>query len=147
LFDAIEQTLCQKSTFINDLYEGSLQSVAQCLKCDNKSIKFEKFLDLSLPVRNEFEKIYNSSLEMALCNLLKPEKLQGDNQYYCEKCQKKVDAIKYISFEKLPKILILQFNRFDYDFQTESRKKIFDKVTFPQILNMNTFLEYAYIKV
>lgn len=104
-------------------------------------MKIEKFLDISIPVRNEFENIYNSSLEMALCNLLKPEKLTDDNQYFCEKCETKVDALKFIAFNSLPKILMFQFNRFDYDFKTESRKKIFDKVSFPQVLNMNVFLE------
>lgn len=155
LFDAIEQSLGQKNTFINDLYEGSLKSVLKCLQCGNTSEKIEKFLDLSLPIRSEHEKIYNSSLEMALCNILKPEKLQKQNQYFCEKCIKKVkffykikvDALKFLSFEKLPKILILQFNRFEYDLKTESRRKVFDKMTFPQILNMNIFLRYYPNKV
>lgn len=89
LFDAIEQSLGQKKTFINDLYEGSLKSVAKCLQCETTSIKIDNFLDLSLPVRSEHEKIYNSSIEMALRNILKPEKLEKDNQYFCEKCSKK----------------------------------------------------------
>ena len=67
----------------------ALQAVS-CLQCGNKSINVENFLDFSLPVRNEFEKIYNSSIEMALCNLLKPEKLEKENKYLCEKCEKKV---------------------------------------------------------
>lgn len=58
-----------------------------------------------------------------------------------------VDAIKYISFVTLPKILIVQFNRFEYDFESDSRRKLFDKVTFPQILNMNTFLRYVSYKL
>jgi ubiquitin carboxyl-terminal hydrolase 47 len=58
-----------------------------------------------------------------------------------------VDAVKYISFVTLPKILIVQFNRFEYDFESDSRRKLFDKVTFPQILNMNTFLRYVSYKL
>ena len=54
----------------------------------------------------------------------------------------KVDAIKYLSFVNLPKILIVQLNRFEYDFKSDTRRKLFDKVTFPQILNMNIFLKY-----
>ena len=108
-------------------------------------------MDLSLPLRSESEKIYNTSLEMALCNLIKPEKLEKENQYFCELCKAKVyknhdikvDAIKYLSFENLPKILIVQLNRFEYDFKSDTRRKLFDKVTFPQILNMNIFLKYS----
>jgi ubiquitin C-terminal hydrolase len=72
------------------MYEGSMRNEIKCLKCGNISYKVEKFMDLSLPVRNEFDKIYNSSLEMALCNLVKPEKLEKDNQYFCEQCKVKV---------------------------------------------------------
>ena len=87
---------------------------------------------------------------MALCNLLKPEKLEKENKYLCEKCEKKVfslilnqvDAMKIVNFEKLQKILIMQINRFEYDRKTESRRKIFDKVTFPQVLDINIFLKY-----
>lgn len=46
-----------------------------------------------------------------------------------------------MKFLKLPKILFLQMNRFDYDFYTDSRRKLFDRFTFPQILNLNTFME------
>ncbi len=93
LFDAIELTLGKSPTFINRLYEGTMRNEIQCLKCRNKSYKVEKFMDLSLPVRSEFEKIYNSSLEMALFNLIKPERLEKDNQYFCEQCRAKVYII------------------------------------------------------
>ena len=36
----------------------------------------------------------NTSLEMALENYMKPEKLTDNNQYDCPECKKKVDAIK-----------------------------------------------------
>lgn len=37
--------------------------------------------------------------------------------------------------------MFLQLNRFDYDFTTDSRRKLFDRFTFPKILNLNTFSE------
>ena len=92
-------------------------------------------------MRNDYDNVCNTSLEMAFTNFLKVEKLDADNQYYCEFCKKKVDALKYLKFTKLPKILFLQMNRFEYDYITESRRKICDKVTFPVILNMNTFFK------
>ena len=52
-----------------------------------------------------------------------------------------------MKFEKLPKILFLQLNRFEYDFITDTRKKLFDRFTFPKILNLNDFLkDYEKIK-
>ena len=53
----------------------------------------------------------------------------------------KVEALKFTIFKKLPKVLFIQLCRFDYDYNTFTRKKITDKVTFPEILNMNQFLK------
>ena len=140
LFEAIELSLGDEDTnFINKLYEGESVGVVKCLTCNFESERKDRFLDISLPIRNDWDKIYNNSLEMAFYNFLKPEKLEGGNQYFCSKCDKKVDAIKFIRFNKVPKILFLQLNRFEYDPMTDSRKKVFDKVTFPLIFNMNDF--------
>jgi ubiquitin carboxyl-terminal hydrolase 47 len=82
---------------------------------------------------------------MAFTNFLKIEKLEKDNQYFCSKCDKKVDAHKYLKFTKMPQILFLQMNRFEYDYMAESRRKICDRVSFPIYLDMNPFLKY-YLK-
>jgi ubiquitin carboxyl-terminal hydrolase 47 len=47
-------------------------------------------MDLSLTVKSEFDNVYNESLEKALKYYLKPETLEGDNLYFCEKCNEKV---------------------------------------------------------
>lgn len=50
-------------------------------------------------------------------------------------------------FERLPKILFLQLNRFEYDYISDCRKKLYDRFTFPKILNLNNFLkDYEIIK-
>lgn len=149
LFEAIELSLGpDDNNFINDLYEGNTVSIVKCLECGYMSEKYDKFLDIVLPIRNDFEKIYNKSLTMALSNFLKPELLNEGNQYFCGKCSKKVDASKYMKFTKLPKILFVSMSRFEYDFTTDdSRKKINDKVTFPLVLNLNNYMkEYEDIK-
>lgn len=147
MFEAIEMSLSNNDNFINNLFQGFSTSVLKCLSCQKESNKSDRFLDISLPVRDQFEKIYNTSLEMALMNFLKKEKLCGDNQYNCDNCGFKSDALKYLKFTKLPKILFLQLNRFEYDYMTDGRKKICDRVTFPSILNMNQFLkDYDEIK-
>lgn len=56
--------------------------------------------------------------------------------------------MKLLKFEKLPRILFMQLNRFDYDFISDSRRKLYDRFTFPKILNMNNFLnDYESIKL
>mmetsp|Transcript_26095 Transcript_26095/g.25717 ORF Transcript_26095/g.25717 Transcript_26095/m.25717 type:complete len:835 (-) Transcript_26095:354-2858(-) len=142
LFDAIEQSVesTDQANMIKKLYEGSYIDYVKCLNCLRESSREDKFLDLSLTVRNDFDKIYNDSIEKALANYIRPEELTGSNQYYCEHCGGKQDAIKGLKFKSLPYILVLQLKRFDLDYETFQRIKLNDKVTFPQILNMNPFV-------
>ena len=46
-----------------------------------------------------------------------------------------------MKFAKIPKILMLQLQRFTIDYTTFNRKKINDEVSFPLILNVNPFLD------
>jgi len=99
LFEAIEISfLNSEENFIDKLYAGETASIVKCLECGFMSQRKDRFLDISLPVRNEFDKIYNSSLEMALLNMLREEKLEKDNQYKCEDCAKKVLKILFFFY-------------------------------------------------
>jgi ubiquitin carboxyl-terminal hydrolase 47 len=74
---------------------------------------------VQLPIRNDFDNIKNSSMEEAFQNLINPEILEGDNEYECDYCKKKVKkASKGQKFKKLPKILVIQLMRFVFDFTT-----------------------------
>ena len=126
---------------INDLYEGTMVDYVKCLKCLHESKRSDKFLDLSLTVRNPFENVVNNSVEEALANYLKTEKLDGNNKYQCDVCQDKVDALKGLRFSHFPYLLVLQLKRFDLDYTTMQRKKLNDEVRFPQVLNMNEYIE------
>ena len=145
LFEAIEISIFlsgdDSNNFIKNLYQGKTSSVIKCLECNNKSINNDTYMDLSLPIMNIFEGIHNKSLEMAFMNFIKPEKLEGDNKYFCEKCNKKVDAEKFSQFTFFPKILFLQLGRFYYDFETDRRQKLCDRVPFPLILNCNKYMK------
>ena len=62
------------------MYQGVLVSYVKCEECGYESNRDDKFLDLSLPIKNEFGTgVLNSSLEMAIENYLKPERLEGEN--------------------------------------------------------------------
>lgn len=142
LFDAIEESVkgTPDENMINSMYEGTYKDYVKCLNCKHESKRQDKFLDLSLTVRNDFDKIYNDSVEKALKSYVKPDKLTGDNQYFCENCDSKQDALKGLKFETLPYVLVLQLKRFDLDYTTFQRIKLNDKVTFPQILNANSLI-------
>ena len=61
-----------------------------------------EFLDLSLQVKVFGSDKAFSSVDESLRSFLTPEKLEGDNQYYCEEAKAKLDAIKGFRLEKLP---------------------------------------------
>ena len=99
-------------------------------------------MDISLPIKNEFGTgVINSSLEMALENYLKPDILDGENQYACSDCNKKVDAKKGLKITKMPEILSLSLNRFTLDYETFQRVKVTERVSVPTILNINDYMK------
>jgi ubiquitin carboxyl-terminal hydrolase 47 len=56
-------------------------------------------MDLSLTVKSDFDNVYNESLEKALKYFLKPENLSDGNLYFCDSCNKKVEALKGLRFK------------------------------------------------
>lgn len=57
--------------------------------------------------------------------------LDGENKYYCEKCDKKVKAEKVLTIKKLPRNLILSLKRFEYNYEIDAKIKINDYCEFP----------------
>uniref|UniRef100_A0A336ME11 Ubiquitin carboxyl-terminal hydrolase 47 n=1 Tax=Culicoides sonorensis TaxID=179676 RepID=A0A336ME11_CULSO len=142
MFDALEQKFknTKQADLINQLYEGKMTDYVKCLECSTEKSREDTLLDIPLPVRPFGSSIAYNSVEEALRAFVQPETLDGNNQYHCETCDKKCDAHKGLKFTKFPYILTLHLKRFDFDYQTMHRIKLNDKVTFPQTLNLNGFV-------
>ena len=67
------------------------------------------------------------------------ELLDGDNAYFCEKCQEKRSAIKRMCIRQLPKTLVIQLKRFHYDYETNRAVKFDDHFEFPRLLDMGPY--------
>lgn len=145
LFDALEKSfelVGETYDFIDQLYQGQMKNYVKCKVCGIESTRSDMFLDVQLPIKNEFGiGVVNSSVEMALENSLKPEILDGDNQYQCENCAKKQDAEKGMKFGKCPQIMSLSLNRFMLDYETFQRVKVLERVSFPLVLNLNDYMK------
>ena len=88
-----------------------MKDYVKCKECGHESKRSDFFLDIPLVIRafgatksiSSIEEVFvyeivitallNSS-NQALASFSVPETLDGDNQYNCEKCGKKVDALK-----------------------------------------------------
>lgn len=149
MFDALEQKFknTKQADLINRLYEGKMIDYVKCLDCNTEKQREDKFLDIPLPVRPFGSTVAYENIEDALRAFVQPEILDGNNQYHCETCNKKCDAHKGLKFTKFPYILTLHLKRFDFDYQTFHRIKLNDKVTFPQTLNLNNFVNSTTVGV
>lgn len=48
---------------------------------------------------------------------VKGDWLEGDNAYFCEKCQEKRDTLKRTCIKTLSPVLVVHLKRFDYDWE------------------------------
>jgi hypothetical protein len=151
LFDALEESFRGNpmvENFIDGLYAGELIDYLRCIDVDYQSERKDKMLDLSLAIVPFGSSKAMHSLTECIETFLKPELLDGENQYFCEKFDKKVDAIKGLKFGRLPHLMSVQLKRFVYDFSGAYvvQKKLNDQVKFPMILNMNKYMAKKKLK-
>lgn len=95
---------------IVDLFVGQLKSTLQCAVCGHKSVTFDPFWDLSLPISDS--RCSAHSLQQCLELFTKDEVLDGDEKPTCEECKKRQRMTKQLSIWKCPKILVLHLKRF-----------------------------------
>ncbi|XP_042190263.1 ubiquitin carboxyl-terminal hydrolase 35 isoform X2 [Callorhinchus milii] len=113
---------------------------------DSKETKRDNLYPYStIPKKIEFamasgEKACGSSSSRSVSDLinyfLSPERLTGDNRYYCEKCTSLQDAEKVVELTRGPHYLILTLLRFSFDLVAMKRKKILDNVSLPLVLKL-----------
>lgn len=110
-------------SFLVDLMQGQLRSVVTCTCCGYQSKRFEPFLYLSVPVWRGMRTVSD-----ALSQYLQEEVLEGDEQWFCERCKQRVDALKKIDVWKLPTVLVLHLKRFEYDVRSGRFRKVDTKL-------------------
>jgi ubiquitin carboxyl-terminal hydrolase 48 len=81
----------------------------RCSSCGKESAassKMEDFYELELNIKGL------NNLEESLNEYFSEEALDGENQYFCESCQKRVDATRCIKLRSLPPIVNFQLKRY-----------------------------------
>ncbi|XP_052243350.1 ubiquitin carboxyl-terminal hydrolase 47-like isoform X4 [Dreissena polymorpha] len=143
MFEALEVSWkgTDQEHLINQLYQGRLKDYVKCLECSNEKAREDMYLDIPLVIRPFGSTVTYKSIQESLNAFVQPETLDGRDQYFCEKCNKKCDAHKGLKFISFPYLLTLQMKRFDFDYSTMHRIKLNDKMSFPEILNLNYLIE------
>ena len=121
-------------TLISDLFSGIKSDILQVPEHGIWRARDEHFADIIVQVR------CCGDLEASLSNYFNFEFLTGDNQYYCEEVDAKVDALKGVQIRKFPKILTISLLRFDFDFEKMTLAKLNEKFKFPLELHLNQYL-------
>ncbi|KDN36702.1 cysteine proteinase [Tilletiaria anomala UBC 951] len=147
----------KSSTFINRIFGGRFRSRVTCVSCKHPSDTFDAFLDISLDLnaRAAFPSGGGgrtrgggggamrpiSSVVDALRQFTRAEPIGGGSgasqadKYKCEKCKRRVDAIKQFTVDVVPPILTVQLKRFSF-----TGRKITRPVAFPERLDVGPFM-------
>jgi ubiquitin C-terminal hydrolase len=133
--DRMESTLSSTAdpNLMSDIFGGKLSHLITCKRCGFTSERIEDSRSISLDIRG------HTSLESSLSGFIQEEFLNGDNQYFCSKCNERQDSMKRCCFNDLPKILVCHLKRFSFNLETLKRVKINDRFEFSTTLDLEPF--------
>lgn len=77
-----------KRSFVMNLFEGEQFSITKCLCCENEFRRNEKFLNLTLDIKN------NVSLTSCMKNYIRKEIMKYKDKFYCGICNSLQEAEK-----------------------------------------------------
>ncbi|KAG0520852.1 hypothetical protein BDA96_08G109700 [Sorghum bicolor] len=120
-------------TIVQHLFCGRVSHVTRCSSCGKDSAassKMEDFYELELNIKGL------NTLEESLNDYFSEEALDGENQYFCESCQKRVDATRCIKLRSLPPVVNFQLKRYVFLPKTTTKKKISSTFSFPRQLDL-----------
>ncbi|CAF1686122.1 unnamed protein product, partial [Adineta ricciae] len=123
--------LCHSQTFLHELFGLVLRSRVVCSRCHHTSDTFEVQYTWIVGVRN------HSDLRQSLHQFVCRETLAGENLYRCMKCKQLVPAIKRYTLHKAPKILLINFKRFEFG---KNSHKLSHLVRYPEHLNVKPYM-------
>ena len=137
LFDLIERALKDTvyESLIDDLYRFTLSNMIVCQQCGISRKSEEKFLDLVIQVKGV------KGVKESLDKQFEFDRLDGTNKLFCEACMEKTDTLKGYRIQKLPPILTIDLNRFDFDYETMQRVKVNDRFEYPLELDLSPHLD------
>ncbi|VFQ86784.1 unnamed protein product [Cuscuta campestris] len=121
----------EKTCLVDLTFGGFIRSKIQCLRCGGKSEKHERMMDLTIEIDGDI-----GTLEGALKQFTHTEVLDGENKYHCSRCKSYEKARKKLKILEAPNVLTIVLKRF----QTGRFGKLNKMITFPEILNLASYM-------
>ena len=108
-------------------------------ECNKINYVFQQWCDIPLLLPINTKEIETGKIKLELINLMenffKEEVIQFDTR--CKQCNKILPHKKFMKLCKLPKVIILSIQRFDYE--TKQNNNIL--VIFPEILDLKNYVD------
>ena len=141
LIDRIENLIkgTKEETIMKNMIVGAFANELICKGCPHRSEREEPFMAVQIQVKDK------PTIQEGLDAFVEGEMLEGDNAYFCEKCDKKRDTLRRCTFKRLPNVLFLDLKRFEFNFDTMSKFKVNDYCEFPDVLDMKKYTQ-EYLK-
>jgi ubiquitin carboxyl-terminal hydrolase 36/42 len=104
LLDCLDSAACTNGKSMHALFCGTERSTVTCGECQVPKPDDKPFEVLAVSIQD--------TVEDALAQYQTREEMNGDNQYSCEACRCKRDAVKQLELVALPLVLALHLKRF-----------------------------------
>ncbi|XP_067615128.1 pneumococcal serine-rich repeat protein [Eurosta solidaginis] len=101
--------------FFSEDFEGVTVSTTKCLSCETITEQKESMIDIAVPVPiSGFDNadFIDKASSFIQNSCVTREFFRGENKYRCEQCTGYTEAIRSISYEVLPRLLVIQLSRF-----------------------------------
>ncbi|KAK8681689.1 hypothetical protein V6N13_054091 [Hibiscus sabdariffa] len=121
----------EESTLIGLTFGGYLRSKVKCIKCQGKSERHERMMDLTVEIDGDI-----GTLEEALWRFTRTEILDGENKYQCSRCKSYEKAKKKLTILEAPNVLTIALKRFQFG----KFGKLNKAIRFPEILNLAPYM-------
>ncbi|CAN6914500.1 unnamed protein product [Brassica oleracea] len=131
-YDEPKTRKLEDTTLIGLTFGGYLRSKIKCMKCQEKSERREKMMDLTVEIDGDI-----STLEDALRRFTRTEILDGENKYKCgSRCKSYERAKKKLKIIEPPNVLTIALKRF----QSGKFGKLNKLVRFPETLDLAPYV-------
>ena len=110
--------LNNRTSIISSLFQGEHMQSIVCCNCHHNSISMEVFTILSLSI--------STNMECTLMSLFHNHYHDGIIDYRCPKCNITGNSTRKTEIQKLPQVLVLHLNRFEYATQANKRQTYVD---------------------
>ena len=124
---------------VKHLFHGVVDSVVQTLDGSYESVTRDSFYELQLDIQGK------AGVYDALTELVKPERLDGNNKYKVEGTDgnppQYKEADKFLRYRKFPPVQIIHLKRFEIDYYSENleQRKLYDRFAYPEVLDLTAF--------